>query len=132
FLLEARLDRVGAFTYSEVPEADANALPGLVDEEVKAERLARLMALQAGISREKLAGKVGSEIEVLVDDYGDLPGEIVGRSKGDAPDIDGSVIASSDGTVKIGDIVKVSVESSDDHDLFGTVTASVPWRPAVP
>ena len=132
FLVEARLDRVGAFTYSEVPEADANALPGLVPEAVKAERLARLMALQAGISREKLASKVGSEIEVLVDDYGELPGEVVGRSKGDAPDIDGSVIASSDGTVKIGDIVTVRVESSDDHDLFGAVTASLPWRPAVP
>src|SRR5690606_35806562 len=104
FLLEARLDRVGAFTYSEVPEADANSLPGLVPEEVKAERLGRLMTLQAGISREKLAGKVGTDIEVIVDDYGDLPGEIRGRGHGDAPDIDGSVIASSDGTVKIGDI----------------------------
>ncbi|HLU82768.1 MAG TPA: 30S ribosomal protein S12 methylthiotransferase RimO [Trueperaceae bacterium] len=132
FLLEARLDRVGAFTYSEVPEADANSLPGLVPEEVKAERLGRLMTLQAGISREKLAGKVGTDIEVIVDDYGDLPGEIRGRGHGDAPDIDGSVIASSDGTVKIGDIVTVRVEASDDHDVFGVVTASLPWRPAVP
>jgi ribosomal protein S12 methylthiotransferase len=132
FLAEARLDRVGAFTYSEVPEADANALPGLVPEELKAERLARLMALQAGISREKLAAKVGTEVEALVDDYGDLPGEVIARSQGDAPDIDGTVVAMSDGTVKIGDVIKVRVESSDDHDLFGTVSASVPWQPAVP
>src|SRR5690606_29477236 len=68
FLSSARLDRVGAFTYSEVPEADANALPGPVPEDVKHERLARLMALQAGISREKLAAKVGSVIDVIVDD----------------------------------------------------------------
>src|SRR5690606_39009956 len=79
FLSQARLDRVGAFSYSEVPEADANALPGLVPEEVKAERLERLMTLQAGISREKLAAKVGSELEALVDDYGDLPGEVIAR-----------------------------------------------------
>ncbi|HET8984276.1 MAG TPA: 30S ribosomal protein S12 methylthiotransferase RimO [Trueperaceae bacterium] len=132
FLAEARLDRVGAFTYSEVPEADANLLPGLVPEELKSERLERLMALQAGISREKLAAKVGSEIEALVDDYGDLPGEVIARSHGDAPDIDGTVVAMSDGTVKIGDVVRVLVESSDDHDLFGTVSATVPWRPAIP
>src|SRR5690606_27428799 len=131
FLSQARLDRVGAFSYSEVPEADANALPGLVPEEVKAERLERLMTLQAGISREKLAAKVGSELEALVDDYGALPGEVIARSQGDAPDIDGTVVASSDGTVKIGDVVKVKVESSSDHDLFGTVTGTVPWRPSI-
>jgi len=132
FLAEARLDRVGAFTYSEVQGADANALPGLVHEEVKAERLDRLMTLQAGISREKLAARVGSQIEALVDDFGDLPGVVIARSHGDAPGIDGAVIAITDGTVKIGDVVRVTVESADDHDLYGSVIASVPWRPAVP
>ena len=132
FLRAARLDRVGAFTYSEVPEADANALPGLVPEELKHERLERLMTVQAGISREKLAAKVGSVLEVIVDDFGDLPGDVVGRGKGDAPDIDGTVTASTDGTVKIGDIITVRIDASDDHDLYGSQVGTVPWRPAVP
>ncbi len=123
FLVEARLDRVGAFTYSDVPEADANALPGAVPEEVKAERYARLMELQAEISAAKLAAKVGSEIEVLVDDYGALPGELVARSHADAPGIDGLVYVSGDGTYKIGDRLRVRVTSSTEHDLFGEVCA---------
>src|SRR5690606_26158645 len=121
FLAEARLDRVGAFAYSEVEEAEANDLPGAVPEEVKQERLARLMSLQAAISREKLREKVGRELEVLVDDFGDLPGDVVGRTKGDAPGIDGVVRAGSDGTVSIGDLVTVAVTDSDDHDLYGVV-----------
>lgn len=132
FLAEARLDRVGAFTYSEVEGADANAIPGAVPEEVKQERYARLMELQAAVSREKLAAKVGTEVQVIVDDYGDLPGEVVGRSQGDAPDIDGLVRALGDGTVKIGDVVRVRVTASDDHDLQGDVVGRVELRPGVP
>ena len=132
FLAEASLDRVGAFTYSEVEGADANDLPGAVPEEVKQERYARLMALQAAVSREKLAAKVGSEVEVIVDDYGALPGEVVGRSRGDAPEIDGVVRALSDGTVKIGDVVRVRVTGSDDHDLEGEVVGRVDLTPSVP
>ncbi len=132
FLAEARLDRVGAFTYSEVEGADANALPGAVPEEVKRERHRRLMELQASVSREKLAAKVGTEVSVIVDDYGDLPGEVVGRSEGDAPEIDGVVRALGDGTVKIGDVVRVRVTSAGDHDLEGEVVGRVDLRPAVP
>ena len=129
FLKEAQLDRVGAFTYSEVPGASANALPGQVPEETKAERYARLMSVQQEISAAKNAAKVGKVLEVIVDDYGELPGEIVGRSKADAPGIDGTVTVSSDGTVKIGDIVKVKVTSAGTYDLFGETLEQVPWRP---
>jgi ribosomal protein S12 methylthiotransferase len=131
FLQEAQLDRVGAFPYSEVPGASANDLPNHVPEEVKQERYARLMETQQHISFEKNQGKMGQTIEVLVDDYGDLPGDIIGRSKADAPGIDGNVYALSDGTVKIGDIVKVRVTRADVYDLHGEVVGTVAWKPNV-
>jgi ribosomal protein S12 methylthiotransferase len=131
FLEEAQLERVGAFTYSEVPGAAANDLPGHVPEEVKGERYARLMERQARISLAKNEAKVGRTLEVIVDDYGELPGDIVGRTKADAPGIDGTVYADSDGTVKIGDIVRVKVDRADSYDLHGEVVGAVPWRPNV-
>ena len=131
FLGEARLERVGAFTYSEVPGAVANAFPDQVPEEVKQERLERLMALQQTISLEKNRAKVGQEVEVIVDDYGELPGDLIGRTKADAPGIDGTVSAISDGTVKIGDIVKVKITDASAYDLMGEVTSQVAWRPNV-
>ena len=131
FLQEAQLERVGAFTYSEVPGAAANALPNQIPEAVKAERYAKLMSVQQEISAAKNAAKVGQVIEVIVDDYGELPGELVGRSKADAPGIDGTVTVSGDGTVKIGDIVKVKVTSAGVYDLFGEAVEQVPWHPEV-
>lgn len=132
FLAAAQLDRVGAFTYSDVDGAAANALPGQVPEEVKQARYAELMALQQQISRRKNEAKIGRTLEVIIDDYGALPGEVIGRSQGDAPGIDGTVIATGDGTVKIGDVVRVKITAADAYDLYGEVVAAVPWRPAVP
>jgi ribosomal protein S12 methylthiotransferase len=132
FLAEARLDRVGAFTYSEVPGARANDLPEPVPEALKLERFERLMTVQRALSRERLAARVGTTVEALVDDYGPLPGDLVARTRGDAPEIDGVIRLSSDGTVKIGDVVAARVLASDDHDLAGVVLHGVPWRPAVP
>lgn len=131
FLQEAQLDRVGAFPYSEVPGATANALPNHVLEDIKQERYSRLMETQQRISFQKNQRKVGTTIEVLVDDYGELPGDIIGRSKADAPGIDGNVYALSDGTVKIGDIVKVQISKADMYDLHGEVVGAVPWKPNV-
>ena len=132
FLGEARLDRVGAFHYSEVEGAAANELPGAVPDDLKDERYARLMELQQAISLDISRSKIGTTAQVIVDDYGDLPGEVVGRGKGDAPNIDGKVFASSDGTVKIGDIVEVKVTGADAYDLQGDVVGEVNWRPRVP
>lgn len=132
FLREAELERVGGFTYSEVPGATANSLPGLVPEEQKRERFERFMEVQQEVSLKKHLARVGQELEVIVDDYGELPGDIIGRSKFDAPDIDGRVFAISDGTVKIGDIVKVKVLEASAYDLHGAVVASLPWQPNVP
>jgi len=131
FLEEARLERVGAFTYSEVPGAVANDLPGHVPQELKEERYARLMAVQQTVSHEQNQAKIGRELEVIIDSYGELPGELVGRSHADAPGIDGKVYVSSDGTAKIGDIVRVRVTGSDAYDLHGDMVAAIPWRPNV-
>jgi ribosomal protein S12 methylthiotransferase len=113
FLREARLDRVGCFAYSPVDGAAANALPDAVPEELKEERRARLMQVQAGISAARLRGKVGKRVKVLVD----APG--VGRSSADAPDIDGVVNFSGRGNPGIGEFVQVTIERSDEHDLYG-------------
>ncbi len=132
FIAEARLDRVGCFTYSEVPEADANTLPWAVPEEVKEERKARFMELQQRVSLEKNRAKIGQTLEVIVDDYGELPGLVVGRSKYDAPGIDGLVYVETDGTVKIGDIIIVKVVEAEAYDLHGEMVGRVPWKPNVP
>ena len=113
FLREAQLDRVGCFAYSAVDGAAANALPDPVPEELKQERRARLMQVQAGISAARLRGKVGKRVKVLVD----APG--VGRSSADAPDIDGVVNFSGRGNPGIGEFVQVMIERSDEHDLYG-------------
>lgn len=132
FLREARLDRVGAFTYSEVPGAPANELPGAVPEEVKAARHARVMAVQQEVSREVQRTRIGRTIRVIVDDVGALPGQMIGRSAADAPDVDGRVWLDTDGTVIIGDVVEAEVTGADAYDLQAVARAVVPWRPNVP
>ncbi|WP_034385560.1 30S ribosomal protein S12 methylthiotransferase RimO [Deinococcus sp. YIM 77859] len=140
FLEEARLDRVGAFPYSDVEEADANALDGALPEEVKQERLSRFMAVAQRISAEKLAEKVGRVMDVIIDEFnddeGDAPGtRLIGRTKGDAPGIDGQVYLYAGefaGQVRPGDIVQARIEDSDEYDLYGEVVARPEWRPNVP
>ena len=117
FLSEAQLDRVGCFTYSPVAGAAANGLADPVVEEVKQERYARLMTLQAGISKAKLLAKVGRTMSVLVDEIsGD--GVVVARSSCDAPEIDGTVIVSSKQSHSPGDIVRVRITGAGEHDLW--------------
>ncbi|MGH8668481.1 MAG: 30S ribosomal protein S12 methylthiotransferase RimO [Burkholderiales bacterium] len=110
FLEQAQLDRVGCFAYSPVEGAAANALPDPVPEDLKQERRARLMFLQENISKRRLQGKVGKTIEVIVDEPG------VGRSKADAPEIDGAVRFEGG---KPGAFAKVLIDRADEHDLFG-------------
>ncbi|HEX8585132.1 MAG TPA: 30S ribosomal protein S12 methylthiotransferase RimO [Allosphingosinicella sp.] len=118
WLAEAKLDRVGAFRFEPVTGAAANSLPGVVPEEVKEERYSRLMELTARISAEKLAAKVGREIDVLID-LADGEGGATGRSHADAPEIDGEVHLRDAGNAQPGDIVRVLIEDADEHDLFG-------------
>ncbi len=118
FVKEARLDRVGAFAYSPVDGAKANALPDPVPEEVKADRLKRFMKAQEKISKARLKAKIGSTQQVLVDEVG--PSVAVGRSRADAPEIDGKVyIATGEKKLKPGQFVEVAIETVDAHDLHG-------------
>ncbi|MDA8421519.1 MAG: 30S ribosomal protein S12 methylthiotransferase RimO, partial [Pseudomonadota bacterium] len=117
FLGDAQLDRVGCFTYSPVSGAAANALADQVPEEIKQERLARLMTLQAGISAAKLKKKVGRTMTVLVDTAGN-GGNAVARTPGDAPEIDGIVNICGDRPLTAGELVRVRIIDSDEHDLW--------------
>ena len=119
WLEEAQLDRVGAFKFEPVSGAAANALPDPVPEEVKQERYERVMALSARISTEKLEAKIGKTLDVLIDNVDAETGGATGRSKADAPEIDGEVHLRDAGHFAPGDVVSVKVEDSDEHDLFG-------------
>jgi ribosomal protein S12 methylthiotransferase len=119
FLREAQLDRVGCFAYSPVDGATANDLDGMLPEEVREERRGRLMQLQEAISRERLLRKVGSIQRVLVDVV--EPKGALGRSSADAPEIDGVVHIGPDPRLKPGEFFDVRVDSTDAHDLHGTV-----------
>ncbi|MET0229658.1 MAG: 30S ribosomal protein S12 methylthiotransferase RimO [Rhodanobacteraceae bacterium] len=116
FLREAELDRVGAFAYSPVDGAKANELPDSVPEALKEERLERFMEVQAEISAERLARKVGTRQTVLVDEV-DRDGAIA-RSKADAPEIDGIVRIDDGQKLKPGQFVDVTVIHTDEHDLI--------------
>jgi len=110
FLEQAQLDRVGCFAYSPVDGAAANALPDPVPAPVKEERRRRFMQTQARISAAKLKAKVGRRLRVLIDEPG------VGRTMGDAPEIDGVVHLKGG---KSGEFANVLIERADEHDLFG-------------
>jgi ribosomal protein S12 methylthiotransferase len=90
-----------------------------IPEDLKQERYETVMALSARISAEKLAAKVGATIDVLIDVVDAETGGATGRSKADAPEIDGEVHLRDAGGLKPGDIVSVRVEDSDEHDLYG-------------
>ena len=122
FLEEAQLDRVGCFTYSAVDGASANALPDQVPEEIKQERLARFMEVQERISAAKLQSKIGTMQTVLVDEIvEDEEGNIeaIGRTKADAPEIDGVVYLADAEGLTPGDFVEVQIYDADGHDLWG-------------
>ncbi|MFC7497662.1 30S ribosomal protein S12 methylthiotransferase RimO [Enterovirga sp. GCM10030262] len=123
WLDEAQLDRVGAFRFEPVEGAAANDLPGAVPEEVKEERYARLMERTAAISAAKLRAKIGRTLDVIID-LADGEGGATGRSKADAPEIDGEVHLRDATHLKQGDIVSVLVEDADEHDLFGVPIAA--------
>ncbi|KAA1194417.1 30S ribosomal protein S12 methylthiotransferase RimO [Pseudohalioglobus sediminis] len=116
FLREARLDRVGCFQYSPVAGARANALPDHVPEELKQERWERFMAMQQEISASKLREKIGSTIEILIDEVDDQGA--VGRSAGDAPEIDGRVFLDGATDLQPGDFVEAEVTAADEYDLW--------------
>lgn len=117
FVREARFGRLGAFTYSPEEGTAAAEMPGQIDEDVKAERLDRLMTLQQGISLELNEARVGETCEVLVEGYEN--GRYVGRSLLEAPEVDGSILFVSEKKRAPGEFVQVLLQSADAYDLFG-------------
>ena len=120
FLKEAQLDRVGCFKFSPVEGAPATEMTDQVPEDVKEERFHRFMQLQQEISAERLKQKIGQTLDVIVDEIDDEG--IIGRTKADAPEVDGLVyIENLSGTpVKVGEFIKVTITHSDEYDLWGT------------
>jgi len=120
WMKEARIERAGCFKYEPVSGAKANDL-GLpqVPEEVKQERWERFMEAQQAISAEIFQGKVGREIDVLVDEIDEENGEAVARSPWDAPEIDGNVFLPGETKAKPGDKLRVRIVEAEDYDLVG-------------
>ena len=119
WLEEAEIDRLGCFRYEPVAGAASNAIGSPVSEEVKQERWNALMARQRKISARRLKRKVGTRQQVIVDEVG--PTVARGRSKADAPEIDGTVYLSSRRPLKVGEIVTAKIERADEYDLHGSV-----------
>ncbi len=119
WLAAAKLDRVGAFKYEPVEGAAANHL-GLPEVEPRTReiRYRRFMEQAQALSARKLKDKIGKRLAVIVDQA--APRAAEGRSKGDAPDIDGKVHIVSKRPLRVGEIVNVKIEKADAYDLFGT------------
>ncbi|HET9902558.1 MAG TPA: 30S ribosomal protein S12 methylthiotransferase RimO [Xanthobacteraceae bacterium] len=118
WLDEAALDRVGCFRYEAVRGAAANDLAEPVPEAVKEERWHRFMQRQQAISARRLKRKVGERLDVIIDEAQD--GAAKGRTKGDAPEIDGAVHVTSRRPLRVGEIAKVRIERADAYDLYGS------------
>jgi len=130
WLEEAQLDRVGCFRYENVADADSNAIANHLPQDIIEERWNRFMAAQQKISTARLRNKIGKTLPVLIDEIGAngtrsssevvAHYNIIGRTQGDAPEIDGVVHITSNKRHLPGHIVNVTIESSNEYDLFGT------------
>lgn len=118
FVESAGIDRAGAFIYSPVEGAPANRLPDPVPDAVKEERLERLMALQAAISTQRLARRIGNTEVVLVDSVA-ADGTVHARSAAEAPEVDGRIAIDDidPDDIAAGDFIEVTITGADEHDL---------------
>jgi ribosomal protein S12 methylthiotransferase len=115
---EAQLDRVGCFQYENVAGARSNALPNHVDAEMKQDRWNRFMEKAQAISEAKLQAKVGTRIDVIIDEIDEDAATC--RTKADAPEIDGNLfIDEGFEKLSVGDIVTVEVDEAGEYDLWG-------------
>ncbi|MGQ4005256.1 30S ribosomal protein S12 methylthiotransferase RimO [Francisellaceae bacterium CB300] len=120
FARKAQLDRVGCFKYSEVEGAKANDFDSLISEEVKQQRLDAFMGLQAEISAKKLERFVGTEQQVIIDSINTDENYAIGRTKYDAPEVDGQVIIgdAKERNLKVGEFADVKITESTEYDLI--------------
>lgn len=121
FVLNARFERFGAFTYSREENTPAYSMEGQIDEQVKQDRYDILMKHQLSVSEELNRSMIGRELDVLCEDFDPVSEAFVGRSYMDAPDIDGKVFFTSEKgeTFKEGDFVRVKITEALDYDLVG-------------
>lgn len=120
FVKVAKFDRLGAFSYSREEDTPADKLPNHLDQDVKDERRDALMLVQQGISEELNAAKVGNGYEVLIEEQ--IEDKVyIGRTQGDAEEIDSIVYVKSDKKLNIGDFVNVKITSALEYDLMGDV-----------
>ena len=117
FMREAQFDRLGAFAFSPEEGTVAAEMPGQIDENVKQERLDRLMLAQQEISAALMQKRVGETCEVLVEGY--RRGRYYGRSRLEAPEIDGKVLFASQKKLKPGEYVHVHISDATEYDLIG-------------
>lgn len=125
FITQAQLDKVGCFKYSAVSGASANNLEDHVAENIKDERYQRFMQLQQQISQKQLQSKINQTLPIIIDAV--ERNLIIGRSKYDAPEIDGLVYIKNRGQypqIQVGDIVDVTITASKDYDLYAVPTGS--------
>jgi ribosomal protein S12 methylthiotransferase len=122
FIRQAQLDRVGCFAYSPVRGAAANELPAALPEEVREERRARLMQVQAEVSRARLAARIGTTEQVVIDEATGEGG--IGRTRFEAPEIDGVVRVKAGAPLAVGQRYPVRIASADEHDLSGVLVAA--------
>jgi len=127
FIKEAKLDRVGAFTYSPEPGTPSHDFDEQVPENIKQERFDRLMEAQQSISLEKNRAWIGRKLAVLIEGHAD-DGWLVGRSHRDAPEIDGVVFVERFGEVQPGDLIGTTVIEAAEYDLFSVSADAVKQR----
>src|SRR5436190_18222556 len=124
WLEAAELDRVGCFRYEPVQGAVANDLAAAIPTDVKEARWHEFMRCQQAVSARRLKRKVGTRQRVIIDAVGPVagsgPGMAKGRSRGDAPEIDGAVHVASRRPLRVGEIATVKIDRRDAYDLHGT------------
>lgn len=120
FVKEMKLDRMGAFKYSREEDTAADKLPNHIDEDVKVERLERVMMAQQSISEDLNQLKLGRVYKTLIEDRVD-DSLLIGRTQCDAEDIDSVVYVETREDIEIGDMVDVEIESAYEYDLKGRI-----------
>lgn len=121
FMEKAQLDRVGCFKYSEVEGAQSNSFENLISEEIKQQRLDEFMSLQSEISSNKLERFIGTKQKVIIDSINKDENYAIGRTRYDAPEVDGVVVignANNRDDIKIGEFANVEITESTEYDLI--------------
>jgi ribosomal protein S12 methylthiotransferase len=120
FIEEAGIDRAGCFKYENVQGAASRDLADHADDDVISERFEAFMALQTELADARAQERIGQTVDVILDEFDAEEGHFIGRTKADAPEIDGVVFVSGPKSLKQGAIVKVAIEDADGHELYGT------------